>query len=154
MAAPSGPAVANLLAEETEVLRRFLTLLEREQTLLSEGSVDALAALAPEKSAFAERLAGLTRQREAQLASDHCPQMRDWLTRPGNNRLEAAWQQLLELARQAKQLNETNGQLIALRLQHNQQALAVLMAAANQAMTYGPDGQQRPSGGGRTLGSA
>lgn len=146
--------MASLLAEESDVLRRFLTLLEREQALLAAGDVDALAALAPEKSAFAEQLAHLAQRRESQLAAAKCPRMGDWLARPGNGGLAAAWQQLLGLAAQAKALNETNGSLIALRLQHNQQALATLLAATNQAMTYGPDGQQRTPGGGRNLGSA
>ena len=151
---PSAAPLASLLAQETEVLRRFLALLEREQALLAAGDVDGLTAVAPEKSAFAEQLGLLARQRESQLAAANCPRMGDWLARPGHGALETAWQDLLDLARRAKDLNETNGRLIALRLQHNQQALATLLAATNQAMTYGPDGQQRGPGGGRNLGSA
>jgi flagellar biosynthesis/type III secretory pathway chaperone len=57
------------------------------------------------------------------------------------------------MAEKARALNQTNGKLIATRLASNQQALATLMAAANQAALYGPDGQARPLGGGRSLGS-
>ncbi len=148
------PAIAHLLAEETETVRQFIVLLQREQSLLSEGNVDGLSSLAAEKSAFADRLGGIARQRDLALGREGCQRMDAWLAKPENHQYQDAWLQLLDLARQAKGLNETNGQLIAIHLRHNQQALAVLMAAADQAMTYGPDGQQRPRGGGRSFGSA
>lgn len=147
--------MAGLLGEEAETLRQFIDLLRSEQSLLSQGKLDALPSVAEKKSAFAGRLGGLSRKREELLAAEACAGRMDaWLAKPGNGGRKDAWQQVLALAAEAKNLNETNGKLIALRFQHNQQALAVLMAAANQAMTYGPDGQQRPPGGGRNLGSA
>jgi flagella synthesis protein FlgN len=80
--------------------------------------------------------------------------MEAWLATPAGTAGRESWTKLLILATEARELNQINGQLIALHMQNNQQALAVLMAAANQAMTYGPDGQQRGSGSGRSLGSA
>lgn len=80
--------------------------------------------------------------------------MESWIERhagPGNAKRD--WQTLLSLAEKASALNRTNGKLIATRLAHNQQALSTLLAAANQAALYGPDGQARPVGGGRSLGS-
>jgi flagellar biosynthesis/type III secretory pathway chaperone len=61
---------------------------------------------------------------------------------------------LLRLAAAARAINETNGTLISLHVQRNQQAFTALMAAANQVMTYGPDGQQQTGIGGRILGTA
>lgn len=77
--------------------------------------------------------------------------MAAWLG--GEEAARDTWQALLALAARARALNETNGRLIAERLAHNRQALAVLLAAADQAALYGPDGQPRPLGGGRSLGS-
>ncbi|MDP2808775.1 MAG: flagellar export chaperone FlgN [Rhodocyclaceae bacterium] len=114
------------MSEAIEALRAFIDVLRREQALLTEGSIDALATLIAEKSVLADRLNRMPASEEAAFR---------------------------ELAAEARSLNETNGKLIALRMQHNQQALAVLMAAADQAITYGPDGQQRGGGGGRSLGS-
>ena len=66
-----------------------------------------------------------------------------------------AWLALLDLARSAKRLNEQNGALINLNLQHNQQALAILHGAATQTTNlYGPDGHAYSSAPGRPLGKA
>lgn len=158
MPAIPGPAsIAGLLAEELQALQTFVALLRREQALLTEGTVDTLPALAAEKSDLATTLGRILQAREqalkaAGLAGSRAG-MEAWLDSSGASQ-RPAWQELLSLTAAARELNETNGRLINLRLQDNQQALAVLMAAANQAVTYGPDGQQRASGGGRSLGSA
>jgi flagella synthesis protein FlgN len=110
-----------------ETLQAFIELLRREQTALVNGDIDALAALIPEKTALTERLQTLP---------------------------SAAASELRELAALARDLNETNGKLIAVHIQRNQQALNVLLAAAGHAPTYGPDGQQHASLGGRSLGKA
>jgi flagellar biosynthesis protein FlgN len=59
----------------------------------------------------------------------------------------------MELARRAHSLNQENGALIRTRMQHNQQALSVLLAAPDQAGLYGPDGQTWGGPGKRHLGS-
>ena len=155
MAPSVAPALLGLLAEETKILQSFVALLRREQVLLGEGKVDDLIALAAEKSAFADRLASVSLRREEALAAEgYGNRMGEWLAASGDPAHKSAWQRVLDLAREAKSLNETNGGLIALHFQHHQQALNVLLAAANRTMTYGPDGQQKPVGGGRNLGSA
>jgi flagella synthesis protein FlgN len=80
--------------------------------------------------------------------------MAAWLTAAADPAAQAAWSALLQLAGQARDLNALNGKLIAERLRHNQQALAILLAAGDQAALYGPDGQTRLAGSGRPLGSA
>ncbi len=110
-----------------ETLQRFVDILRREQDALAGGNIDALPPLIAEKTALAERL----------------------------NRISAAEAaQYRDLVSEASALNEANGKLIALRLQHNQQALNVLLAAANTVATYGPDGQQHSGVGSRILGKA
>ncbi len=110
-----------------EILQAFVDVLHREQDALASGDIDALASLIAEKTALAEQL----------------------------NRISASEATLYrELVSAAGALNEANGKLIALRLQHNQQALNVLLAAANTAATYGPDGQQQSGVGSRILGKA
>jgi flagella synthesis protein FlgN len=110
-----------------EALEAFVGILRREQAVLAAGDIDALAPLIAEKAALAERLSGIS---------------------------AAAAAPYRELASEARALNEANGKLIALRLQHNQQALNVLLDAANAAATYGPDGQQQSAVGSRILGKA
>lgn len=110
-----------------EALQAFVDVLRREQDALATGDIDALAPLIAEKTALVEQV----------------------------NRIpvsEAA--KFRDLVSEASALNEANGKLIGLRMQHNQQALNVLMAAANSAATYGPDGQQQSGLGSRILGKA
>ena len=80
--------------------------------------------------------------------------MEAWLTRAGTADQRQEWAALLRLAGEARALNETNGKLIKLHLQQHQQAFTALMAAANRATTYGPDGQQQTGFGSRILGTA
>ncbi len=66
----------------------------------------------------------------------------------------SAWQDVVSLAAEAKERNRINGQLITERLQNNQQALSVLLAAAEHPQIYGPDGQSRPTASRRLFGAA
>jgi len=155
--APS-PPLQNLLLEEVAQLRDFLVLLENEQQALAGGDVERLLPLAAEKNELLRRLAQLGEARgKALLAGGLTTDrqgMEGWLERhPEPAGARRVWQELLTLAEKAGALNRTNGSLIATRLANNQQALSTLMAAANQAALYGPDGQARPVGGGRRLDS-
>jgi flagellar biosynthesis protein FlgN len=156
---PTGPdELAGLLAQELQALRSFVALLSREQSLLTEGDTEPLTSLAAEKSHTAMELSRLAAARDRELGHLQLPPgragMDAWVQSATGSASRTDWSQLLELAVDARTLNESNGKLIALRLQHNQQALNILMAAADQAVTYGPDGQQRSGGSGRSLGSA
>lgn len=152
------PPLALTLQDEIGKLKEFLALLQREQDLLKTGDTDALLPLIEQKNALAAALGNLAQSRETELARMALPSgragMEAWLANERHAPLRAAWQTLLELAAQARDLNELNGKLIGLHLAHNQQAFAALMGAANRAMTYGPDGQQQTGLGGRILGTA
>lgn len=157
-AAPRSASLADLVAQELGFLQSFVALLRQEQTLLTQGDAARVAELVEEKSALAAKLAALAGTRESDLAERKLPAgragMAAWIASPDGASSRRRWEQLLVLAAEAKLINETNGKLIGLHLQHNQQALNILMAAANQAATYGPDGQQKNATGGRSLGSA
>ena len=147
-----------LLSLELETLQSFIELLRREQTLLAGGTTEGLTDLAAEKSTAAVELGRLSAARDGELACIHLPSgragMDAWTLTDAGAPSQRNWDRLLLLAAEARALNESNGKLIALQLQHNQQALSVLMAAADQTSTYGPDGQPRAAPGGRSLGSA
>jgi len=156
--APPAPRLPLLLVEEVAQLRAFLDLLGEEEKALVAGDVDRLLPLAGEKSALFTRLADLGTARgrllqAAALTADRSG-MEAWLGRQAEaGAARRSWAELLDLAAQARSRNDSNGKLIATRLANNQQALASLLAAANQAALYGPDGQASPLGGGRSLGS-
>ncbi|MGE5465789.1 MAG: flagella synthesis protein FlgN [Ignavibacteria bacterium] len=151
------PAVslADLLADETREVGDFIQLLREEQALLaSSGNADALLPVVGRKAEAAGRLRAISDRREQYLAARRYPAGRQGMeaclaAAPDGKALQGEWRKLLALAKEARALNETNGKLIVVHYQHNQKALAALMAAADSAMVYGPDGQQTGSGGGR-----
>lgn len=154
-----------VLKRELLAFRQFHALLQAEQDALISGNTDSLIALAQQKNEKAIELAQLAEQRN-RLLTDRAGStkqigMEAWLDGfdPGDKQgAGKLWRELIELARNAKALNQHNGQLIHTRLARNQQALAVLMSAnATTSNLYGKDGQAYatpPSGSGRPLGKA
>lgn len=145
------------LSRERDVFRQFLEILEGEQEALVHGKVDQLQDLAQTKSGKVLELVQLAEARNRFLTGNGLPAdqagISAWLAAlgaaPEAQEAGRIWDELVAVAMAARQLNETNGAMINLQLQHNQQALAVLMSAANQATLYGPDGQHLSGGGGR-----
>lgn len=148
--------LAALTAEQTALLD-FVALLEREQGMLVENLGDQLLQLSEKKSGCALDLNKLAQARLA-LLQENIPQLdadsiQDWLGTHSPEGL-AIWQKTLALAKRSRQLNLTNGELIQMKLRHNQQSLVVLSNAVNKANLYGPDGQPDFSpGSGRSLGN-
>lgn len=145
------------LTTERNALRDFVSFLEREQSALVENLTDQLLAIAEQKSARALALTGLAEARHVQF-KNALPELgaetiQTWL-KTHNQQGWQLWIEIRALAERARQLNQSSGELIQMKLRHNQQALAVLGNAANQANLYGPDGH--PSfapGSGRPLAS-
>ena len=152
-------SLGQLLESEAREAAAFIELLKKEQALLVAGNVDGLLPLVEQKGTFTAKLGDLADAREKIInqagAGSGRAGMETYLSqRPADKALRSRWEALLAVAGEAQALNQTNGKLIRLHLQHNQQAMNTLMAAADQATTYGPDGHQRPAGSGRFLGSA
>ncbi|MBX3664097.1 MAG: flagellar protein FlgN [Burkholderiales bacterium] len=157
-AAGDGLSAASL-REERIATEGFLELLQHEQECLLTGNADAIGAHVENKSASLRRLAGYAERRRrfllAQQLSPDRPGMEQWVANAGESAgIAAEWQRLLEATRLAREVNETNGSLIAARLQSNQQALAALTAAASGTSLYGRDGQASGSWDSRRLGAA
>lgn len=153
-------AIARLsaaLTAERAALLDFVALLEHEQGMLVENRTSQLLELSGKKTTDALSLNELAEARRS-LLQKNIPQpgidsIHAWLGTHSPESL-AVWQEILALAKRAQQLNHTNGELIQMKLRHNQQTLAVLSNAVNKANLYGPDGQTSFSpGSGRSLGS-
>ncbi len=137
-----------LTAFQTELaaLRRFIELLQREQSALINSDVNQLISLSEEKAQQAEQLSRLGLQRVNTLrtlgVATEKSLVEKWLlTQP--REISETWKSLVEAAKIAQELNQVNGKLIETRMQNNQQALNVLMGAANKSSVYGADGQPR-----------
>lgn len=158
-------AFLSALKRELLAFSQFHSLLQAEQNALIDGKVDSLVSLAQQKNEKVIELTQLAEQRNRFLTeragSTNQIGMEAWLDsfdpadKQGAGKL---WRELLELARNAKELNQHNGQLIHTRLANNQQALAVLLSAnTSSSNLYGKDGQayaSPPTGTGRPLGKA
>lgn len=140
---------------EYEVFQEFHRTLQLEHTALIQGETEHLLQLAPRKSELIEKLAIFSMARSHMLqAAGHENNSAGIAALLDALGVDAAtrklWNDLLTLAREAEQVNRSNGILIETHLRHNQQALAVLRAAANPGSLYGANGQISNMSGGRT----
>lgn len=154
-AKPTNGPTAELLSnlnDECAALREFVVLLENEQRVLLGQHTEELLPLAEAKIQLTSKIAALSAARQRYLPED-TGNMAEWLKRNAPQCLPA-WQQARQLAAQVQRLNQTNGEMIQIKLRYNQQALGVLYGAAQStAGLYGADGQPNLPSGSRTLGS-
>jgi flagella synthesis protein FlgN len=153
------------LKREFEAFRQFHQILSAEHAALAGGDADALMTLAQRKNERLIELTQLAETRNAYLTdmagSTNQIGMEAWLDTydpSDKHRAGQLWRELIELARTAKALNQSNGLLIHTRLANNQQALGILLGAnAGVSKLYGADGQAytaKPAAASRPLGKA
>jgi flagella synthesis protein FlgN len=139
------------LNNERDVLHSFVVLLEQEQQVLLGTETEPLLALAESKTHSSDELIALSQQRR-QLLPDPA-NTETWLSKNAPQGL-VIWREILQLANRAQRLNQTNGELIQIKMRYNQQALGVLVGATQHAAgLYGPDGQPNFPSTGHPLGS-
>lgn len=138
-----------ILAAEIAVVQRFITLLGEEKAALSSGTLEGLERIVAEKTRLSGELDGVGKARETYFAEigigNDGNAIADWLDKAPDVRITQGWQKLQALAREAKALNELNGQCIALLARNNKQILDTLTGKTGRNNLYGPDGQ--PSSG-------
>lgn len=138
------------LPAEQQFVSALVALMEQEQQLLVNLDVDGLAELTPKKNALLADLTAQSIQRYQTLAKlgfdgDEAG-MANWVE--ANPEARAAWNALLELATQAKELNRVNGILINKQLANNQTILQALRTPTNSdgGAMYGASGQTVTTG--------
>ena len=149
----TGADIATCLQLELAAVGAFLGILHKEQEALIEGKIEQLEVLALDKALVAGQLAELGAQRNRGLASRNLnPDSEGMEACLADAKAAGAWRDLLGLVKVAQQLNRTNGEMIEVRLQRNQQAFAALQGAAGAVSLYGPKGKTLDFSGGRPLG--
>lgn len=142
------------LDNELNAARQLLALLKDEQRHLLAADTDALIGVTEQKSAFVTRMSEASSRRSNAFAANDiestAPAVQKWLARV-DAKTSGAWNELLAVAAEAKELNRTNGLLIARHMTNNQHALQILQGNANVGRFYGPDGQSTAASGGRTF---
>jgi flagella synthesis protein FlgN len=139
------------LSDEQQVIGSMVELMKTEQQLLVSADADGLSTLTPTKLQLAQKAAELSRHRHRALgAAGFVPAeagMEPWLAVGGNDKLRQEWNRLLELARQAKELNRVNGMLVNKQLAHTQGVLNAMRGpASGAANVYGRSGQTMATG--------
>ncbi len=140
------------LNDECAALRAFVVLLENEQRTLLGQHTEELLPLAEAKIQLANKITALSEARQRFLPQETRDTV-EWLKRNIPQGLPI-WHEARQLAMHVQRLNQTNGELIQIKLRYNQQALGVLYSAAQSAAgLYGADGQPNLPSASRTLGS-
>lgn len=135
--------------------RALLDLLNKEQAQLIAAEIDALTALTEEKTVLVTRMSALAAERHQALAVAGFAAteagMQAWLANRQPETTCQAWQELLQLARTAREVNRSNGMLIGKHLARNQGALNILKGGRQGQALYGPNGQSAVTAAGRGL---
>ncbi|GAB3285937.1 flagella synthesis protein FlgN [Parahaliea aestuarii] len=124
-------------------LEQLVALLHTEQSLLTQSQVDgaALDRVAVDKQQHLVSLDSFEARRRGAQTRLGYPAGREGAMAAANDAgCLPLWQNIDQLASAAKQLNQTNGDLIQLRLENNQRLLNALRESAGNSL-YGPDGQ-------------
>ncbi|MGJ7914649.1 flagella synthesis protein FlgN [Massilia sp. LXY-6] len=138
------------LRDEQQLIASIVELMKTEQQFLVSADADGLSTITPKKLQLAQKAAELSRLRHRALGAAGFLAgeggMEPWLAVGGNDELRTQWNRLLELTREAKELNRVNGMLVNKQLAHTQGMLNTLRPAAAGAGVYGPGGQAMPAG--------
>lgn len=151
--------LAAIAARETAQLTEFIALLKLEQDALKRADASALPAISEQKLRLVEALNAIEQERGVALGADAGenarPAMTRWLAaNPEQKSIAASWKNLMDLAREAKQLHELNGQLIKMHLHQTGELLAALTQQFQKNTLYGSDGQTSSTSGSRIVDSA
>lgn len=151
--------LAQLSAQEISLLSDYIGQLKLEQDALKRAEATALPEISERKVKLVERLNELEYTRSQLLSSPNGENMRAAMTRwlaknPSDKAAAVNWEKVIDLARQAKQLHDLNGQLIKLHLQQTGELLAALTRQSQQSALYGSDGQAWQRTGSRIVDSA
>lgn len=133
------------LRAEHQAIADLLALMQQEQQHLVHADADALAGITEKKAALINQAGNLAKQRHAMLAAagfaEQESSMRDWLASIQKEELAQAWEDLLNITRDAKEINRINGMLINKQMANTQNALNALQAPSPNQQMYGPKGQ-------------
>lgn len=151
-----GNSPADSLGKELDAGKALLTLLQQEQQHLVNADLDGLTRVTEEKTRAVACMTELAQGRHRALAAQGFEAgetgMRDWLnTRAAAAAISKSWTALLDLAREAKELNRLNGLLLNQHMARNQGAINVLQGAPAGGGMYGPNGQSTSLASSRKL---
>lgn len=132
---------------ELNLVRSFITLLQKEQDDLIQGITGRTDSVTLDKSNLVQELAQFGDQRNRYLLSQGLTPdnkgMNTWLEEHADQHTATTWFDLIHVARIAHRLNLANGKIIESRLQYCRRACNTLQEAAGATTLYGPEGYHR-----------
>jgi len=151
MAEALGTQLARRMKDEVALMRDFVALLRLEQQTLSGNDADAINGATNAKTILARQLGQIATERNIALAREGYTPDRagiDALIAVQNHpaTLSQLRDALLALAAEADALNRANGEIIRMRISHNQRAVGALLGTGNGPATYGRDGRSSFAG--------
>jgi flagella synthesis protein FlgN len=138
-------ALLAIVIEEYSAVEAFASILTLETKALTAVSpLELLPPIVEKKTELIGVLAQLETRRDALLAQMGFPA--GWpgmeLAASADARLAEQWALLQKAAERARRFNTSNGELIRVRMDYNQRALAALQVTVPQKTGfYGPDGR-------------
>ncbi|MGP9633967.1 flagella synthesis protein FlgN [Halomonas sp. AOP43-A1-21] len=142
-------SLARLLSDQQQRLDELVALLSREQTLLTPGDIDgaALANVAEDKQALLteiERIETLRRSVQKRLGYEDSAKGASAAAQDAG--CQTAWATLLEKSERVARMNELTGQMLSVRMKHNQDMLNYIRQIAEKTL-YKPDGRNNAQPG-------
>ncbi|NOG32733.1 flagellar protein FlgN [Halomonas sp. TBZ9] len=136
-------SLSRLLATQQTRMDHLISLMEQEQQLLTQGDIDgeALAHLAEEKQlllAELDKMEALRRDVQKRLGYPNGHAGAKQASQDAN--CQDDWQSLLIKSERVARMNDLTGQMLSLRMKHNQQMLDYIRQIAEKTL-YKPDGR-------------
>ncbi|WP_017429077.1 flagella synthesis protein FlgN [Vreelandella jeotgali] len=137
--------LSRLLTDQITRLDQLISLMENERLILTQGDIDGnrLVELADEKQALLEKLdeaEALRRSVQQRLGYDDSADGARRAALDAGCRKD--WQALLEKSERVAHLNELSGEMLSLRMNHNQKMLNYIRQVAEKTL-YKPDGRNK-----------
>lgn len=136
-------SLSRLLATQQTRMDHLINLMEQEQKLLTQGDIDgeALTRLAEEKQlllAELDKIEALRRDVQKRLGYPAGHAGAKQAAQDAN--CQDDWQSLLIKSERVARMNDLTGQMLSLRMKHNQQMLDYIRQIAEKTL-YKPDGR-------------
>lgn len=137
----------NCLNDERNAILELIMLLKNEQDFLINADISNLEKITAKKTDIIRAISELSNIRNNTFISAgyeaHTISMHEWLNNTKNSAASTIWDEILSLAKSAKELNHTNGLLINRHHTRNQNTLNTLQGVLPGTGFYGPDGQPK-----------
>lgn len=142
-------SLVNLLTDQQQRIDQLIALLAREQNLLTQGDIDgdALTQVALEKQTLLAELERIeTVRRGVQKRLGYPDSANGAKLAASDAGCQAEWEHLLEKSERAARMNELTGQMLSVRMKHNQAMLDYIHQIAEKTL-YKPDGRNSAQSG-------